>query len=146
MVPCVYILPITSINAFDEYASAILIPHLMQQLETSARIDVVWDTYVSSSIKESTREKRGKGIRRKVAGGIKVPSNWLDFLHDPTNKQELFAFLSAKISSTACPEGKQIFITSDSTVVSKGDCHFCKSVTMRKQILYKNPDAFARCP
>lgn len=35
----VHILPITNINPSDEYASAVFIPHLMQQLETSARID-----------------------------------------------------------------------------------------------------------
>jgi len=30
--------------------------------------DVVWDTYVWDSLKESTRGKRGKGVHRKVTG------------------------------------------------------------------------------
>ena len=36
-----------------------------------------------------TREKKGKGIRRKVAGKNRVPGNWNDFLRDGTNKKEL---------------------------------------------------------
>ena len=61
----------------------------MKNLESAKGVDVVWDTYITSSIKESVREKRGKGIRRKMAGQNKVPSNWSDFLRDSTNKQEL---------------------------------------------------------
>ena len=49
--------------------------------------------------------------------------NWPDFLRDPTNKQELFHFLSEKISSTDCPDEKQIFITSGATVFGRGTDH-----------------------
>ena len=62
----VHSLSTTSITTFDQYASSVFIPHIMKHLETSARVDVVWDTYLTSSIKRSTREKCGKGIRRKV--------------------------------------------------------------------------------
>ena len=44
------------------------IPYVKKQLESATRVDVVWDTYVPDSLKESTREKRGKGIRRKGQG------------------------------------------------------------------------------
>jgi hypothetical protein len=71
----------------------------VKHLERSTRVDVVWETYITSSIKESTREKQGKCIRQKVAGQIKLPWNWQDFLRDPTNKQELFTYLSRKITS-----------------------------------------------
>ncbi len=95
-------LPATNITTFEEYATDVFIPHIKKQLATSNRVDVVWDTYKSSSIKESTREKRGKGIRRKVAGKNKIPSNWPDFLRDSVNKQELFTFLSSKIELMEC--------------------------------------------
>jgi len=95
----------------------------MKQLESCRRVDVVWDTYIVSSIKESTREKRGKGIRRKVADETKMPGNWSDFLRGPNNKQELFQFLSDKISSTDWPGGKQMSITSGEKVVSRGTAH-----------------------
>ena len=32
---------------------------------------------------------RGKGVRRKVSGYIKLPDNWMDFLRDSMNKKEL---------------------------------------------------------
>ena len=40
--------------------------------------------YISDSLKESTREKRGTGIHSKVSGQTKIPGNWMDFLRDPT--------------------------------------------------------------
>ena len=39
-----------------------------KQQESATRVDVVWDTYITSSIKESTRDKRGKRKQREVAG------------------------------------------------------------------------------
>lgn len=116
----VHLLPTTNVVTFDEYADQVFVPHIMKQLETSKRVDVVWDTYIPSSIKESTREKRGKGIRRKVAGKNKLPGKWADFLRDPTNKQELFAFLSSKIAVVNCPQNKEVVITSGTTTIHRG--------------------------
>ncbi|KAG0715492.1 hypothetical protein GWK47_011813 [Chionoecetes opilio] len=82
--------------------------------------NVVWDSYIASSIKESTREKRGKGVWSKVGGPTKVPSNWPDFLRDPTNKEELFQFLSDKVGSNDWPDGKEVFIISGTDVISRG--------------------------
>ena len=77
----VHLLPTTNITTFDEYASDVFISYIKKQLDTSTHVDVVWDAYLSSSsIKESTREKRGRGIRRKVEGRNKILSNWPDFL------------------------------------------------------------------
>ena len=59
----------------------------------------MWDTYQSDSLKESTQEKRGKGVRRKASGRAKLPSNWIDFLRDPNNKSELFALLTSKLQA-----------------------------------------------
>ena len=77
---CTYVLSTTNVATFDEYDDNVFIPHIMKQLENSKRVDIVWDTYIPSSIKESTREKRGKGFRRKVAGRNKVPGNWARLL------------------------------------------------------------------
>ena len=81
-----HLLPATNIT-FDDYAHQIFIPHVIKQLENNTRVDAVWETYIPNSIKESTRERRGTGIRRKVAGKNKIPGNWSEFLRDPTNKQ-----------------------------------------------------------
>ncbi len=84
----------------------------MKQLENSRRVDTVWDTYRPRTIKESIREKRGKGVQRKVASNNELPAKWAEFLRDPTNKEELFAFLSNRIAKVDCPENKEIIVTS----------------------------------
>ena len=60
------------------------------------------------SLKESTREKTGKGVQSKMSGQTKLTGNWIDFLPDPSNKKELFTFLMSKdYESNATLEKKQ---------------------------------------
>ena len=80
---------------------------------------MVWDRYIGEA---ATREMRGRGIRIKVAGKTKVPRNWRGFLRDEGNKKN-FQFLSQKIVSVDYPEGKEVFVTSDVNVLSKGSSH-----------------------
>ncbi|KAG0703001.1 hypothetical protein GWK47_002845 [Chionoecetes opilio] len=91
--------PVTGITTFDDYASGVFVPHIMRQRETSMRVDVVWDRYLDNSNQRINQRETGERLRRKVAGQTKVPGNWPDFLRDPTNKVELFQFLSEKIVS-----------------------------------------------
>ncbi len=62
----VHCLPVTGATTFDDYASNVFLPYIHSQ--RSRRVDIVWDSYFLDSLKEATREKRGKGVRRKVAG------------------------------------------------------------------------------
>ena len=116
----VHLLPTVNVVTFDEYADKIFLPHISKQLESCTRVDIVWDIYIPNSIKESTREKRGKGIRRKVEGKNKLPGKWADFLRDATNKQELFGFISKKVAAMHCPANKGIIITFGSTAIIRG--------------------------
>ena len=113
----VHILSTKAMSTFNEYAEQVFIPYLIDQLQSSTRIDVVWDTYIADSLKESTREKRGKGLHRSQT---KLPSNWMDFLRDSTNKKELFAFLTSKVVEFTFPPNKAVYITSGESVVSLG--------------------------
>lgn len=45
-------------STFGEYSDTIFIPWTERQLENCSRIDIVWDTYRSDSLKVETREKR----------------------------------------------------------------------------------------
>jgi len=114
----VHCLPTTSVSTFNEYADRVFIPYLQKQLQACLRLDVVWDTYVQDSLKESTREKRGKGMHRKVSGETKLPGNWMDFLRDSMNKKELFAFLTSKVAEFNWPPTKAVYVTSGQAVVS----------------------------
>ena len=78
----VHTLSTAGAKTFIEYANKIFIPYLSKQLRVANRLDVVWDSYFPDSLKESTRDKRGKGVRRKVSALTKLPTNWMDFLRD----------------------------------------------------------------
>ena len=116
----VHCLPTFNVTTFDMYADVVFIPHLEIQLQDTNRLDIVWDAYISDSLKESTREKRAKGIRRKVSGSTKIPGNWQNFLGDPVNKKELFAFLTSKIESFHRPPTNKVYVTSGQGVSACG--------------------------
>ena len=83
-----------AMKSFQEYADEVFVKFIQQQLQSLKRIDIVWDRYLANSIKGSAREKRDVEVRRKVSAQSKISSNWLNFLRDPNNKTELFAFLT----------------------------------------------------
>ncbi len=83
----VHLLSAKQVATFEEYASSVFLPHITRQLETCTRVDVIWDSYFSDSIKAAMREKRGKGVRMKVASKSKVPQNWIGFLRDESNQK-----------------------------------------------------------
>jgi len=55
----VHALPSTTVSTFDSYAENFFIPFILNHLQSSKRVDIVWDTYKAHSIKDSTgREVR----------------------------------------------------------------------------------------
>ena len=116
----VHTLPVGPVSTFEDYAEKVFLGFLQRELEKVRRIDVVWDRYLPRSIKESTREKRGSGVRRKVCPKTKIPAKWMDFLKDSRNKEELFLYLSQCVSNKDWHEEKQIYITSDTKVINRG--------------------------
>ena len=72
----------------------------------------------TKSLKESAREKRGAGQRRKVTIETKLPSKWKVFLQDATDKEEQFSLLAEKVNDFQFPENKEVNITSGENVFS----------------------------
>ena len=62
------------------------------------------------SLKASTRQRRGRGTRRRVLPSAKLPKNWKDFLRVNGNKKELFFFLSEQIITLAAVDGKEVYM------------------------------------
>ena len=102
-----------SVKTFNDYAHVIFIPYLTRKFESVSRIDLVWDRYLSDSLKADTRAKRGTGIEMRVVGDAAIPRNWQNFLRVDNNKTELFAFLSNALLRSFIQENKQLVITSD---------------------------------
>ena len=104
----VHSLSTSGAKTFIVYADDAFIPYLSKQLCVATRLYVVWDTYIPDSLKGFTHDKRGKGVHRKVSGLTKLPSNWMDFLCDAQNKQELFSFRTSRVIEFAfCLPTKQ---------------------------------------
>lgn len=72
-------------------------PYIQAQLQSSQRIDVVWDTYQPDSLTTGTQEKRASGARRHVAPKVKILPNWNSFLRVDDNKTELFGLLAQEV-------------------------------------------------
>ena len=102
---------------FRQYAD-IISKMLMKKFDTFKRIDIVFDVYLPNSLKAATREKRGKGIRRRVAAANKCPGNWMQFLKDAINKKELNEYLAETLSALSYPQGRELFVTSQEKVLS----------------------------
>lgn len=81
------------------------------QLEKTNSVNIVWDVYLADSLIGTTREKRGKGIRKRVTSSTLVPKNWKDFFHVDDNKTELFGFLSQEAIRLPLADGKEVYAT-----------------------------------
>ena len=85
--------PRTSLT-IGEYCSDVIAPYVQKWLKEHERVDIVFDRYLPSSLKLSTRIERGSGTRLRVTSATKIPSNWQSFLRIDANKKDLFALIS----------------------------------------------------
>ena len=107
-------------STFEEFAHNVFLPYISQQLWNTKRLDLVWDCYTEDSLKECTRERRGKGVRRKVEKNARIPTKWQEFLQDPENKTELTKFLSDTIANAQIPPGKVVVVTAGVKTITRG--------------------------
>lgn len=80
------------------------------------RIDVLFDRYLDTSIKDGTRNtRRGscQTIKRRIDSvTVKVPQSWKKFIGDPLNKSELASFFSSELMkcSKEIPFGCELLV------------------------------------
>ena len=65
----------------SENMREVFITYIDPELARSKRVDIVWDTYKTESLKATARENRGTGARRRVSSSAKMPGNRKNFLH-----------------------------------------------------------------
>ena len=104
-------------KTFDEYAQQVFITYVVRQLQHVSRLDLVWNSYRADSLKASTREQRGKGVRRRVVDSAVIPGNWQSFLQVDSNKVELFGYLSTMLAESFQKEGKELVVTDGEQVI-----------------------------
>ena len=94
-------LPPRQCKTFNKYARTVFLPYMIAQTQEVERWDTVWDP---TSLKQSTRERRGHDARKRVTAKATVPGNSQNFLRSDDNS-ELFTFLAVHVESTHI-EGK----------------------------------------
>ena len=67
----VYALPSTTVSTFDSSAENVFIPFMLIYLQSSKRVDIVWDTYKTNSIKDSTRDQDSSKLEHVSVGQYK---------------------------------------------------------------------------
>lgn len=105
------------VRTFEQYAMDVFKPYIISRLQSVARLDIVWDMYIENSLKSSTRQKRGKGKRRRVVPSAAIPKNWQDFLREDANKTELFAYLSQCCNGWNTDPNKELVATYGESVL-----------------------------
>lgn len=98
-------------KTFQEHTDTVFVPYICAQLEKTNPVNILWDVYLADSLKGTTGEKRGKGIRKRVTSSTVVSKNWKDFLHVDDNKTELFNFLSQEAIHLSLADGKDVYAT-----------------------------------
>ena len=98
----IYMLKPRGCRTFQEYSQQIFIPYLLSQLESVARVDIVWDRYLKERLKQSTRKRRmnsGTSQQQRVLENASIPTHWESFLWIALNNVELFRYLDECIRS-----------------------------------------------
>ena len=64
-----------------------ILPYITSQLETISRVDIDWDKYLTSSLKQFiVRTHSGTSQRQRVFEGAPIPANWEAFMRSNANK------------------------------------------------------------
>ena len=77
-------------KTFQDYVDELFAPAVNFELHNFDRVAVVFDTYRETSLKTTTRHKRGNCIRRKVGQNSQLSKDWSAFFRIDENKTELF--------------------------------------------------------
>ena len=115
----VHMMPPKMSKTFQDYFQKEFLAFISHELEFVDRLDIVWDTYNSHSLKKQARDQRGLGERCSFTEKSKIPKGkeWYNFLKNQDNKTELFQFLSEKIVEEDTGE-KQLYSTYGCNVLS----------------------------
>ena len=75
-------------------------------------MNVIWDRYLPDSLKATTRQRRGAGIRQRMRHDGNGPflRNWNSYLQTASNKVELFHNLPVDIAHTVFCEGNAVIL------------------------------------
>jgi len=106
----------------------VFIPFVLSQYKSTNRLDLAWDRYLPGSLRNTTRERRGKGVPRRVGTSVAVPGQWQNFLRVDENKTEILSFLSTEIIKSVENQSKELVVTLESEVLIAPPCMHLESL------------------
>ena len=106
----------SSMNTFKDYMDVVKL-YVLEKANLFDYIHIVFDVYIENSLKASTRESRGNGIKLKVTPNGPLPSNWHNFLCNNENKSALFKLIADCICQIYSYSA-EIVVTEENTVLS----------------------------
>jgi hypothetical protein len=112
--------PHSNTRTFADYINDVFIPYVAAELKRTARVDLVFDQYFATSLKQSTRDRRAanKSPRKVVVvETAKIPRNWAEFLSQSDNKQQLFNLLADAVAAADWPANKMVRATRQGAVM-----------------------------
>ena len=128
-------------RTFEEYFQQMSLPYTTSQPETVSRVNIVWDRYLTHSLKQCTRDHRRYSDttqRQRVIAGVPMPANCEAILRSNANKDYLFCYPSECIQ--ACDTGRKVNIsTKDETIVSTQN--YMNDVEYLQPCSYEESDA-----
>ena len=113
----VSMLPPGKSKTFKDYATSVVLNYVTRQAQNIKRVDFICDQYFENSLKWSTREARGSGLRRRVCDNAFIPVNWKSFLRSHENNKELLHYLAKSVTTIQLP-GVEVITTSGVDVLS----------------------------
>ena len=79
-----------------------MITFIEKNLATTTCVDVIWDRYLSDSLKAITRQCRGARVRQQLPSNVngKIPKNWNSYLQNETNLSGMIAQFDEGITTS----------------------------------------------
>ena len=102
---------------------------ITNQLQSVQRIDIIWDRYIPNSLKAQTRDKRGRGVRRRVESEVRLPANWGEFLKEQSKKTEMFQHLASRRPRSHVKQTSVFYLQAARYVGVHPDVHGGREVT-----------------
>lgn len=75
-----------NVKIFQEHVTQVLLPYFKAQVRIVTRTDKIWDEHLEASLTSRAREKRGKGVWRRVETYNTIPRNWQELMRLEGNR------------------------------------------------------------